>query len=272
MAGLRQLIFLVLLGFLVGLGAGCDRIGSGPGAEQREANYISGQNFAMQGQKEKAIASFEQAVLVNPSNSAAHLALGDLYYGQLEFINAAYHYGRYLQLLERRGQKPDITAADNQRNCEMQLAVKFSRELSRQQNDLEIDALRRQIAEKDSLIQRLQAQALSQGSSTNPVAVATSPAGQTRANLSAERSPVASTNAPVSNNDTVRSGSPSPAGSATAKAAPSSSARTHTVQSGETPSIIARKHGITLKALLAANPGLNPSRLKVGMVLKLPAQ
>ncbi len=48
-------------------------------------------------------------------------------------------------------------------------------------------------------------------------------------------------------------------------------ARTHKVQAGDTPSSIARKYGVKVDALLAANPGLNPKRLQVGQVLNVPA-
>jgi len=264
----KQRCGAILLGVILGMGNGCDRLSSGPGAEQREANYISGQNFAMQGQKEKAIASFEQAVLVNPSNAAAHLALGDLFYDQLEFINAAYHYSRYLQLLERRGQKPDISAVDNLRNCEMQLAVKFSRELSRQQNDFEIEALRRQIAEKDNLIQRLQAEVLQRSPSTNLTSVSTvnsftSPNVPTTGPLRSNSTPEPSANQLPLSTETVR---PPPERPRPAPSPP----RTHVVRAGETPAAIARKYRVNVKSLLAANPGLSPTRMRVGSVLRLP--
>ena len=252
---------------------GCDRLGGGPGSEQRESSFVEGQNFAIQGQKEKAIASFEQAVLANPSNASAHLALGDLYYGQLEFIDAAYHYHRYVQLMERRGQRADISAGDNLRNCEMQMAIKFSRELSRQQNDLEIESLRRQITEKDGTIQQLRAELL-QRSPTNQTALVASGGGAPVRSSGTDPAPV------------TRGGSPGPAGpvepvvavGSTNRSAPvgaaerprPASGRSHSVRPGETPSIIARKYGMTVKALMAANPGVNPNRLKVGTVLKLP--
>jgi LysM repeat protein len=46
--------------------------------------------------------------------------------------------------------------------------------------------------------------------------------------------------------------------------------RTHTVAAGETLAAIARKHGVSLGALQAANPGVNPKKLRVGQVLNLP--
>jgi LysM repeat protein len=51
----------------------------------------------------------------------------------------------------------------------------------------------------------------------------------------------------------------------------SNSSRTHTVKAGETPSLIARKYGVKLDALMAANPSLDPHRLRVGQSLRIPS-
>ena len=48
--------------------------------------------------------------------------------------------------------------------------------------------------------------------------------------------------------------------------------RTYTVQRGETAFAISRRHGLTVPDLVAANPGLNPGRLKAGQRLNLPAR
>jgi LysM repeat protein len=47
--------------------------------------------------------------------------------------------------------------------------------------------------------------------------------------------------------------------------------RTHTVKAGETPTVIARKYGVKVDALMAANPRLEPRHLKVGQTLNIPA-
>lgn len=47
---------------------------------------------------------------------------------------------------------------------------------------------------------------------------------------------------------------------------------THRVRAGETLSSIARRYGITLNALRAANPGVDPRRLLVGQRIRIPAQ
>jgi LysM repeat protein len=62
-------------------------------------------------------------------------------------------------------------------------------------------------------------------------------------------------------------------------AAPSASAstdtnggETYTVKSGDTMSKIAKANGVSLKALEAANPNVEPSKIKVGQKLKLPVK
>ena len=70
--------------------------------------------------------------------------------------------------------------------------------------------------------------------------------------------PATSTPAPISD-------TPAPAATA-----PPSSGGTYVVQQGDFPAKIAEKLGITLEALLAANPGLNSTDLHIGQVLNLP--
>lgn len=55
-----------------------------------------------------------------------------------------------------------------------------------------------------------------------------------------------------------------------ATATTSSLGQTYIVQSGDIPVAIAEKFGITVEALLAANPGIDPRGLQVGQVLTIP--
>ncbi|HRE91129.1 MAG TPA: LysM domain-containing protein, partial [Myxococcota bacterium] len=48
--------------------------------------------------------------------------------------------------------------------------------------------------------------------------------------------------------------------------------KTHTVKSGETATSIARAHRIDVKALKAANPGVDLKRLRVGKALVIPVK
>ncbi|HWH71836.1 MAG TPA: LysM peptidoglycan-binding domain-containing protein, partial [Candidatus Sulfotelmatobacter sp.] len=44
----------------------------------------------------------------------------------------------------------------------------------------------------------------------------------------------------------------------------------YVVSRGDTAKKIAKKHGISVSALLTANPGLDPARMKVGQMLAIP--
>lgn len=61
-----------------------------------------------------------------------------------------------------------------------------------------------------------------------------------------------------------------PAQPPTAQPAASATARSHTIQRGETLDAISKKYGTTVSALQQANPGLNPRRLMPGQTLRIP--
>jgi LysM repeat protein len=44
------------------------------------------------------------------------------------------------------------------------------------------------------------------------------------------------------------------------------------IRAGDTLTRIARQHGVTLKALNAANPNLDPTKLKIGQIILIPEQ
>jgi LysM repeat protein len=46
----------------------------------------------------------------------------------------------------------------------------------------------------------------------------------------------------------------------------------HKVVSGDTPSAIARRYGVTLKALQAANPGMRANQLRIGQTVNIPVK
>ncbi len=54
-------------------------------------------------------------------------------------------------------------------------------------------------------------------------------------------------------------------------AAPAAGAGEYKVKANDNPAKIAKAHGVTTKALLEANPGLDPKKLKAGMTIQIPA-
>lgn len=59
-------------------------------------------------------------------------------------------------------------------------------------------------------------------------------------------------------------------GAPTAPPPPTVAVRTYTIQQGDTLGAIAQRFGVTTDQLLAANPGLNPNRLSIGQVIRIP--
>lgn len=63
-----------------------------------------------------------------------------------------------------------------------------------------------------------------------------------------------------------------PAGSGEPTATDEPTTTRYRVKKGDTLIGIAAKYGVTLKALLKANPGVEPRALKVGQIIIIPAQ
>ncbi len=53
--------------------------------------------------------------------------------------------------------------------------------------------------------------------------------------------------------------------------APTTETKEYVIASGDTLGALAHKNGITLKAMMDANPGVNPKKLKVGQKVQIPA-
>lgn len=53
---------------------------------------------------------------------------------------------------------------------------------------------------------------------------------------------------------------------------PAASGSEHVIQKGETLAVIAKKYGVSVKAILQANPGIAPTRLKINQKINIPAK
>ena len=237
---------LLLAGCMLG---GC--LPSAPGDEEKEPYFLAGKGRVNTMDFKGAIESFEKAVEVNPKSAPAHFELGWLY-DQKEPDPAAaiYHYERYLKLLPNSA-KEDMVKT-RVLACKQQLAqsVSLGPVTERQTRELEQLAeetkrLREECANWHAYALRLQA-LTNQSAATLPVARATQP-------------PVSAQPAPADSAIPVRP-----------TATPAATSRTHIVKAGESPILIARKYGVKLEALKAANPKLDPRRLQVGQALIIP--
>jgi LysM repeat protein len=249
--GLFRAAPLLLAGLMLG---GC--LPSGPRDEEKEPYFLLGKSRVNTMDFKGAVESFEKAVEVNPKSAPAHFELGWLY-DQKESDPAAaiYHYERFLKLSPNSGKEEMVKTRILA--CEQQLAqsVSFTPATEKQQRELEMLAeenkhLREELEKWRTAASRLQ-----------------NPTNHPPPGLRTTR-PVP----PATSSHSVSPGTDTPNAADTGRSAAvtAGSQRTHTVKAGETPVMIARKYGIKLEALMAANPGLDPRRLRVGQALAVP--
>lgn len=257
-SGVKVLYGCLLLCGALALG-GCSWSSSASLEEEKEPHFLEGKSRINMLDYAGALESFEQALEVNPKSAAAHFEIGCLC-DQKEADPAAaiYHYGRYLKL------RPHGDKAERAREriiaCQQQLAAVVSVGPVTQtlQRDQEALAERnKQLTEENKILRdriekletMLNAPRLAVNSSRSDNSVL--PAGNRASETSLPaRTQLAETGA---------------------RNALNTSSRTHTVSSGETPAAIAKRYGIRVETLMAANPRLEPRRMRVGQTLTIPS-
>jgi LysM repeat protein len=230
--------------------SGCSPSTQTAADEEKELHFLQGKQRASALDFKGAIDSFEKALESNPRSASAHFELG-LLCEQRDADPAAaiYHYQRYLRL--RPNAENTNTVNTRILACKQELAKTVSlgpitESLQSQLEGLiqENKKLKDQVAYYNSRLAAL---------TNSPVPV---PARASQSQPEAQTTTSASTSIPGNSN---RSSMVQPG-----------SSRTHMVKAGENPAVIARKYGVELKALMAANPKLDPRRLQVGQTLSIP--
>ncbi|HTL17413.1 MAG TPA: LysM peptidoglycan-binding domain-containing protein [Patescibacteria group bacterium] len=260
-AGLfRGIILVTLLATL----SGCSPSGSGPLDEEKEPHFLAGKERIGTLDWKGAIECFDNALQINPRSAAAHFELAWIYDAKESDPAAAiYHYEHFLTL------RPKAENADLAKQrimiCKQALAQSVSlgpiTEKVQKQFEQMTEENKRLTEENKRLheeVDKWSSYAARLQTLTNPVA--SQPAMLVR---SAPTAAFAQTSGTTS----VRNVAAEPRGE-TSRPAPS--VRTHTVKPGETPTLIARRYSVKVDALLAANSNLDPRRLKVGQVLRIP--
>lgn len=245
---------LVCAGLALG---GCTWSSSASLEEEKEPHFLEGKSRVNMLDYAGALESFEQALEVNPKSAAAHFEIGCLC-DQREADPAAaiYHYGRYLKL-RPRGDKAD-RAHDRILACQQQLAAMVSVGPVTQswQRDQEALAERNKQLTEENKILRDRVEKL-EAMLNAPRMAMNSSRTESVIQVSQNRS-----------NDSSPQGRPQlPETGRTA----ANASRTHTVSSGETPAAIAKRYGIRVETLMAANPRLEPRRMRIGQTLMIPS-
>ena len=248
----NRVALAVLAGLLL---CGCQPVGSGAIDEEKEPQFLIGRSRVNAMNFNGAIEAFEQALQMNPHSAAAHFELGWLCAEKAADPAAAiYHYQKYLQLRPTADNAETIQSHIlrlKQELAKAALPIPPSTEIQRQLEYLSAEN-RRLLGEVDQLHK-----AMAQAQAANAGRAVTLPPSQRNRTASS-----------VATNGTIP---------AVANLAPRTSAvaepvtqRSHKVQPGETPVSIARRYNLSVDSLLSANPGVNPRRIQVGQILKLP--
>ena len=238
---------------------GCLPPGQSQLDDEKEPHFIEGKRAVNTMDYNGAIDEFEKAVEANPRNASAHFELGWLYEEKEPDPAAAiYHYQKFLKLRPTA----DTAEAVRQRitNCKQDLAKTALPMPSAPgvQHDLEqlIQENKQLRAEVEQWRAYFKAQSTNhpapQGSTSLP------PVQPTQIVQPVRVQPTPPPRGPASNPATPP------------RILPRAGARTYVVQPGETFAAISRKFNVKLDALTAANPGIDPRRLRTGQTVNIP--
>jgi len=233
---------------------GCSPSDQSAADEEKEFHFEQGNNCFNSMDYPGAIEAFREALEVNPRSAQAHYRLAQLFdTKQPDPAAAIFHYQEYLRLSpqaenaavirERIGACKQQLAADVLTIPTAPAAMRQIEFLTQTNNALKLQIAQLQ-GDKKSLNDYIAS--LQTAAKSNP---AWSPGNVTP--LPGDNNPP---NPPPSRN-------PPP---------PAYQPRTYVVKASETLAAIARKNGVGLSALEAANPGVNPKKLRVGQTLNLP--
>jgi LysM repeat protein len=250
--------------------SGCLPSGQSAVDEEKESHFLAGKSRASELDYKGAVEAFEKALEVNPKSAAAHFELALLYEKKgTEPATAIYHYEQYLRL-RPTAENADILVKPHILACKQELArtVSLGAVTERQQHEFE------RLADENNRL-KAEIQSWQARYATNPPGQTPIPPTPTRVSQPSAPVPTRATQ-PAESGQTTLVSFPPPASSGStrtlaASASGAAGSRSHTVRAGETPTTIARKYGVKVEALMAANPRVDSRRLKVGQVMAVPA-
>jgi LysM repeat protein len=243
-------LFAVLV-FALGL-CGCLPSGQSQLDEEKESHYLAGKAKVNSLDYQGGLECFEKAIEANPRSGLAHFEAGLLCekYKQ-DHAAAIYHFERFLEF------RPDSVYAEVVRQhilaCKQELARSVSLTPITQSLQKELETLSQENKMLREEVQAWRTQTRTQN--TTGVIALSSPGGA----------------APAVSGTSLRS-TPSSTNSLSHSITAPSGGRTHTIKPGDTPVSIARKYGVKVDVLLAANPRLNARRLQIGQSVIIPQQ
>lgn len=226
---------------------GCAPTGDSAAKPEADADFRRGQAHVSEFDYLRAERAFKRALVTNPDSSPAHLELAFLYKDQeVDPAGAIHHFGRYLELDPKTDQGKLIN--QHMDYCKMELAKQFLIAPV-------VPSVQRELNGLKDEIKRLQTENAALRGEINrvknvPPQLEPMPADQRGLRPLAPLAPHAPVMIPASLSKPKT--------------------RYHEVRNGDYPQKLARHYGIPLKDILAANPRVDPRRIKIGTRLKLP--
>jgi LysM repeat protein len=264
---LLRLRCLALLSLIHLAFAGCSPTPETQLDEQKNPHYQAGREKLSALDYKGAVESFERALEDNPRSALAHFELGVLFdEHENDYAAALYHYNKALQL------RPNDHPADIIRQripaCKQELVKADALAIVNPTALRETERLREENLALRKQVELLQTQlGVRKPAGAPPDAISRVAARSSTVSLSGLTNPPAGADAgsfglgrSQGDNESPRPGSAS-----------GSRGRTHTVKAGETPYSIARQYRVKLDSLMAANPGLDPKRIRAGQLLNVPS-
>jgi LysM repeat protein len=244
MMRLRAMLFGAALFLLMsGLG-GCIPGNDSRLDEEKDPHFQRGRNLVRGEDFKGAVQEFEMALETNPHSAAAHFELGCLYETRInDYAAAIYHYERHLTL--QPNSEHAQLVKERIRGCKQQLANSEFPLPDTQNLQREVDRLT-----QENFLLKQQLDALRNPGAANPAAAV--PRVEPVRVVAA--APVAAPVQPVVNNPPAASAHP----------------RVHVVKERDTIYSIAAQYSVKASAVLAANPNIDPRRLRIGQSLNLP--
>jgi LysM repeat protein len=254
-----MLLVALMLPGLVFL-SGCLPTGRRAMNEEKDPYFLQGKSLVNSMDYKGAINAFEKALQSNPRSSGAHFELACLYEKrEADPAAAIYHFQQFLKL-QPRAENAEIIN-EHIMGCKQELArtVSLGPVTERQQREFE------QLLEENKHLRgeldkyhALEKKAQQVSNVVSAPVIAPPPVLPPPMPL---QRPVAMV-APASTNSAVRVN----------PARTTNDSQTHVIQGGETLNAIARKYGIKVEALMAANPRIEARRLRPGQMLLVPVR
>jgi LysM repeat protein len=230
-------------------GTDCSPVSKGKSDEEKDPDFIAGKARMNSLDYQGAVEAFEKALERNPHSASAHFELGLVYYQYVnEYAGAIYHFRKFLAL------RPNAPHAENVSQfinvCKQELAKRALAPSLEKCSKIWKPSPRRIAIETANRFSFQSLLDVTNRLRSVPLAGLNSSDRTQAAALTAART-VTPLPAPVS--------------------ATKTSVRRHVVKPRETLTSIARQYRISLSRILAANPGLNPNRIKIGQTLNIPS-